>query len=226
MIRVVSSLAVKAAYLELAPQFEKSSGQKLATEWAGMVDIRKRLSAGEVVDAVIASAALIDEFIKAGRLAAGSRADLGKSGVTAAVRKGAPKPDIGSAEALKRALLGAKSILYSAGPSGVYLAELFKRMGIDEKLKATARQAPTGVFVGELIAKGEAELGFQQLPELLPVKGIDIVGPLPPEVQHMTVFSGGVHAQAPSADAARKWLAFFRSPANAAALKRHGLEPA
>ena len=226
MIKVMSSLAVKAAYLELAPQFEKAAGEKIETQWVGMVDIRKRIAAGDVTDLVIGSAALIDELIKAGKLAAGSRADLGKSGVTAAVRKGAPKPDIGSVEALKRTLLGAKSILYSAGPSGVYLAELFKRLGIDDKLKATAKQTPPGVLVGELIAKGEAELGFQQLPELLAVKGIDIVGPLPAEVQQMTTFSVGLHAQAPSAAAAKKWLNFLASTRGSAVLRRHGVEPA
>jgi molybdate transport system substrate-binding protein len=226
MIKAMSSLAVKAAYLELQPRFEKDAGEKIETEWIGMVDIRKRVLAGEVVDLVIGAAALVDELIRAGKLAAGSRTDLVRSGVTAAVRKGAPKPDISTVEALKRALLDARSILYSAGPSGVYLAELFKRLGVDEKLKATAKQAPPGVFVGELIAKGEAELGFQQLPELLPVKGIDIVGPLPAEVQRMTVFSGGIHARAKSAAAAKQWLAFLKSPANASVLRRHGMEPA
>jgi len=143
-----------------------------------------------------------------------------------AVKKGAQRPDIGSGEAVKRALRAAKSIAYSSGPSGVYLAELFQKWGIAEELKAKITQTPPGTAVGPLVARGEAEIGFQQMSELLPTAGIDIVGPLPPDIQIVTTFSGGVHVAAKEGDAARAWLAFITSPQSAAVLRRHGMEPA
>ena len=223
-MKVFSSLAIKAAYLELVPPFERSSGTKVDTEWVGMADIRKRIAAGEVPDMVIGSGALIDEFIKAGKLR--DRADLGKSGVAVAVRKGAPRPDIGSADAVKRALLNAKSVVYSSGPSGVYLASLFEKWGIAEQMKKTALQTPTGVLVAELVAKGERELCFQQMPELLQVSGIDIVGPLPSEIQTQTTFAAGIHVQAQQADAAKSLVKFLTSADSRAVMKKRGLEAA
>ena len=219
MLKVISSLAIKAAYLELVPQFEKSGGCQVATEWAGMVDIRKRAQAGEAADALIGSAALIDELTQLGRVVPGSRVDLAKSGVGVAVRSGAPRPDIGSVEALKRALRAAKSIGYSSGPSGVYLSGLFERLGIAGELKPKLTQTPPGVFVGELIARGEFEIGFQQVPELLAVAGIDLVGPLPREIQAITVFSGGIPVAAREPESAQALLGFLASP-QAAAVKR------
>ena len=223
-MKVFSSLAIKAAYNELVPKFEKQSGRKVDTEWVGMADIRKRIGGGEVADLVIGSGGLIDEMTKAGKLK--ERTDLGKSGVAVAVKKGAPRPDISSAEAVKKSLLGAKSIVYSSGPSGVYLASLFEKWGIKNEMSKTALQTPPGVLVAELVAKGERELCFQQMPELLQVSGIDIVGPLPQEIQTMTTFSGGIHVQAKEADTARELLKFLRSAENQAVLRRHGLEAA
>ncbi|HYG53996.1 MAG TPA: substrate-binding domain-containing protein [Burkholderiales bacterium] len=223
-MKVFSSLAIKAAYQELVPQFEKSSGRKVDTEWVGMADIRKRLGAGETPDLVIGSAALIDEFVSAGTLKA--RTNLGQSGVAVAVRKGAPRPDISSADAVKRALLNAKSIVYSSGPSGVYLATLFDKWGITEQMKKTALQTPPGVLVAELVAKGERELCFQQMPELLQVSGIDIVGPLPAEIQTMTTFSAGIHAKAKDADTAAALVKFLTSPDARPVMQRRGLEAA
>jgi molybdate transport system substrate-binding protein len=220
----MSSLAIKEAYLELVPQFEKRSGHKVATEWVGMADMKKRLLAGEVVDLVSGSAAAVDELIKVGKLAP-ARMDLGTSSATVAVRAGAARPDISSAEALKRALLAAKSIGYSSGPSGVYLAKVFERMGVaDGKRKIV--QTPPGTPVGPLIARGEVEIGFQQLSELLPTKGIDIVGPLPPELQLVTMFSFGLHAAAKQPEAAKALVRFLTSPEAAPVLKKKGLEPA
>jgi molybdate transport system substrate-binding protein len=186
-----------------------------------MVNIRKRMQAGELTDAVIGSAALVEELVKAGSLDAASRVDLAKSGVGAAVRAGARKPDIGSLDALKRALREAQSIVYSSGPSGVYLAELFERLGIAGQIKAT--QAPPGELVGERVARGEFELCFQQLPELRQVQGIDYVGPLPAEVQLVTLFSGAVHTKSRKGKAAQAWL---RHIASSATLGKHGFEPA
>ena len=226
-MKVISSLAVKAAYLELAPAFEKQSGKKLATEWVGMVDIRKRMLAGDWADLVIGSRALIDELTGAGKIVRGSRVDLVQSGVGVAVRAGAPKPDISSVEALKRALLAAKSIAYSSGPSGVYLAALFERLGIAQALKSKAHQAPPGVLVGELIARGEYELGFQQVPELRAVGGsIDFVGELPSEIQTITVFSGGIPSTAKEPEAAKLLLDFLTGAEAAPIIGKHGMQPA
>jgi molybdate transport system substrate-binding protein len=223
-MRVLSSLAIKEAYLELQPQFEKKTGLKVQTEWLGMVDIVKRVKAGEVADLLIASQKVMGEMKSLGKVS--EVVDLAKSGVAVAVKKGAKRPDIGSAEAVKRALRAAKSIGYSSGPSGVYLAELFQKWGIAEELKPKSTQTPPGTAVGPLVADGRVELGFQQMSELLPTSGIDILGPLPAEIQTITTFSGGVHAAAREADAARAWLSFITAPQSAAVLRRHGMDPA
>lgn len=223
-MRVLSSLAVKEAYLELQPQFEKRNGLKVQTEWLGMVDIVKRVKGGEVADLLIASQKVLNELKSLGKIAA--VVDLATSGVAVAVKKGAPRPDIGSADAVKRALRAAKSLAYSSGPSGVYLAELFEKWGIAGELKGKSTQTPPGTAVGPLVARGEAEIGFQQMSELLPIPGIDIIGPLPAGIQVITTFSGGVHVAAKEAEAARAWLAFLTSPQSAAVLRKHGMEPA
>jgi molybdate transport system substrate-binding protein len=223
-MRVLSSLAIKEAYLELQPQFEKKSGLKVQTEWLGMVDIVKRVKAGEVADLLIASQKVMGEMKSLGKVS--EVVDLAKSGVAVAVKKGAKRPDIGSAEAVKRALRAAKSIGYSSGPSGVYLVELFQKWGIAEEFKAKSTQTPPGTAVGPLVASGQVEIGFQQMSELLPTAGIDILGPLPAEIQTITTFSGGVHAAAKEADAARAWLAFLTAPQSAAVLRKHGMDPA
>jgi molybdate transport system substrate-binding protein len=223
-MRVLSSLAIKEAYLELVPQFEKQSATRVETEWLGMVDIMKRVKAGESADAVIASQKALGELKSLGKVA--TVVDLATSGVAVAVKKGATRPDIGSADAVQRALRAAKSIAYSSGPSGVYLQELFRKWGIAEELAPKITQTPPGTPVGPLMASGQAEIGFQQMSELLPIPGIDIIGPLPPELQIITTFSGGVPAGAKHADAARAWLAFIASPRSAAVLRKHGMEPA
>jgi molybdate transport system substrate-binding protein len=223
-MKVLSSLAIKGAYLELVPDFEKTTGHQVTTEWVGMVVIKKRLMAGETADVVIGSAALINELIQAGKLATGSRHDLVRSGVGVAVRHGAPKPDISSVDAIKRAMHAARSVGYSSGPSGVYLAELFKKWGLDSELKGRLSQSPPGVLVGELLARGELDLAFQQVPELLQVTGIDLVGTLPPEIQLMTVFSGGIHAAAKQPEGGKALLDFLTSPAAARVVRKTGME--
>ena len=222
----MASLAIRAAYLELVPAFERQSREKVETQWVGMADIRKRMLAGEVCDAVIGSASLIEDLVNGGSLDSRSRVDLAKSGVGAAVRSGAAKPRLASIEDLKGALRAAKSIVYSSGPSGVYLAELFERLGIADEMKRKATQAPPGVLVGELVAQGKYELCFQQLPELRQVRGIDYVGALPAEVQLVTVFSGAVHSKAKQPKPAGDWLRQLASREAHAAFRRHGLEPA
>jgi molybdate transport system substrate-binding protein len=224
-IKVLASNALKEAYLELVPGFEKASEHKVATTWAGTNDILKRMAAGETCDLVIMAGPAIDELIKQGKIVPGSRVDLAKSGVGVAVRAGAPKPDISSGDALKRALLAAKSIAYSSGPSGVYLAGLFQRMGIADELKPKIKQTQPGNPVGEVIARGEAEIGFQQISELLPIAGIDYIGPLPPDIQHVTVFSGGIHTGAKAPDAAKALVKFITAPAAVPVIKKKGMEP-
>ena len=223
-MRVLSSLAIKEAYLELLPAFTAKTKHKVDTEWLGMVDIMKRIKAGEAADMVIASQKALGELKSLGKVEA--VVDLAKSGVAVAVKKGARRPDLSSGEAVKRALRAAKSIAYSSGPSGVYLVELFQKWGIGEELKAKSTQTPPGTAVGPLVARGEAEIGFQQMSELLPTAGIDIVGPLPADIQVITVFSGGVQAAAKDAEAARAWMAFLTSPQAAPVLRKHGMEPA
>jgi molybdate transport system substrate-binding protein len=224
-IKVIASGGLKAAYLELVPGFERVTKHKVATAWAGSVDIMKRMQAGETFDLVIMPGASIDELIKLGKVVAGSRVDLARSGIGVAVRAGAPKPDISSGEALKRALLTASSIAYSSSASGVYLAGLFQRMGIADALKPRIKQSPPGVPVGELIARGEVEIGFQQVSELLPVAGIDFLGPLPVEIQHFTVFSGGLHIGAKEPQAAKSLINFIKAPAAVPIIKKSGMEP-
>jgi len=226
-IKVLASIALKGIYHELAPRFERANRCKLATQWAGADPVLKRVQAGEVADAVIAPAKLIDELIASGKIVRGGRVDIARSGIGMAVRRGASRPDISSTAALKRALLDAKSIAYSSGPSGVYLAELFRRMGITETLAPKITQTPPGTFVGEVVARGEADIGFQQMGELLHVgEGIDIVGPLPPDIQNITLFSGGIHAQATHPGLARALLDFLSAPEAAAVIRRKGMEPA
>jgi len=224
-IKVLASGATKEAYLELVPRFEKASGHKVVTTWAGTVDIKKRIAAGEVFDLIVVAGPEIDEFIKQGKMAAGSRVDLMKSGVGAAVRAGAPKPDISSAEALKKAVLAAKTVGYSTGPSGVYMDALFERMGIAAQIKPKLKQTPPGVLIGTIVASGEAEIGFQQVSELIHVSGIDFIGPLSADVQKITVFSSGIHAGAKEPDAAKALVKFITAPAAAPVIKKHGMEP-
>jgi molybdate transport system substrate-binding protein len=224
-IWVMASNAFKEAYLELVPQFEQTSGHKVVTSFVGSADIMARMKAGESTDLLILARNSIDELVKLGKVVPGSRVDLAKSGVGIAVRAGAPKPDVSSGDALKRALLTAKSIGYSSGPSGAYIAGLFQRMGIADEMKPKVRQTPPGVAVGDLIARGEAEIGFQQVSELLPIAGIDFLGPLPPDIQEFTVFSGGIHVAAKAPAAAAALVRFLGSPGSVPAIRKKGMEP-
>ena len=220
----MSSIATREALRELVPKFEQASGHKVELCFAGGVDVMKRLRAGEGgMDVVVLQKSAIDELVQAGALAPGSRVDFASSTVGVAVRAGARHPGIGSAEAVTRALLAAKSIAISSGPSGVYLLGLFERLGIP---LAKVIQTKPGAMAGEVVARGEAEIGFQQLSELLPVKGIDFLGPLPIEIQHRTMFSFGVHAKTAQPQVARELMNFLASPGSAPVLRAKGLEPA
>ena len=225
-IKVVSTQATQEAYLDLVAQFEKASGHKVTTVFTGTLNVQKRLADGEPYDLLIMAGPAIDDQIKLGRAVAGSRVDFASSGTGLAVRKGAAKPDIGSADALKKTLLAAKSIGYSTGPSGVYILSVFEKLGIADQVKGKLKQTPSGVFVGTLIATGEAEVGFQQISELAHFDGIDYVGPLPGDLQRVTMFSAGIHAGAKQADAARALVKFITAPGAASVIGKHGLEPA
>jgi len=228
-IVVMTSGAFTAAYLELVPAYERSTKHKLTTATTAMgtgaESIPNRLKRGEPADVVIVNAELLDDLIKAGSVLAGSRVDLARSSIAMAVRAGAPKPDISSADAVKRAMLAAKSIAYSTGPSGVYIAALFQRMGIADQIKDKVKIGAPGVPIGGIIARGEAEIGFQQVSELLPVAGIDYIGPLPPDIQQITVFASGIHTGATQADAAKALVKFLTSPQAAPVIKKKGMEP-
>jgi len=223
-IKVLSSIATREAYLQLVPQFERTTGHKVATTWAGTTDIMKRMAAGERYDLVMISSAELDELITQGKIVAGSRVDIAKSGIGVAVRAGASRPDISSGEALKQALLAAKTVGYTSGPSGVYMASLIERMGIAAEVKPKHRGVPSGGTVGTIVASGEAEIGFQQVSELVHIPGIDFIGPLPPDVQHVTVFSSGIHVGATNPDAAKALVTFLTAPPAHSAIKAAGLD--
>ncbi|HWN49427.1 MAG TPA: substrate-binding domain-containing protein [Xanthobacteraceae bacterium] len=222
-IKVIASNAVREPYRELVPVFEKATGHRVTIDWGGTVDIVRRVGAGEVADIVIIPAGRIDDFVKQGLLV--GRIDLARSGVGVAVRAGAPRPDVSSAAALRNTLLAARSIVLSSGPSSVYLPTLFQKMGIAEQIKSKIIQIGPGLPVGEAVARGEGEIGFTQISELMSVKGADYLGPLPADVQFITVFSAGLHAAAPAPDAARALIKFLTTPDAAPVLKRHGMEP-
>lgn len=228
-VRVMTSGGFAAPHLELVSPFEGTTKHRVVTDATstgiGEDSIASRLRRGEPADVVILTDAALDELIKEGRIAPDSRVALARSAIGMAVRAGAPKPDISSVEALRRALLQAKSIAYSAQVSGVYLStELFPRLGIADQLKAKSQRIERE-RVGAVVARGEAEIGFQQISELLPIPGIDYVGPLPADVQRITVLSAGVAVNSKSPEAARALIRFFTSPEGAGVMMKYGLEP-
>lgn len=222
----ISSMATRQLLAELARAFEHRSGCVIAIESVGGVDAARRVQSGEAFDVVVLAADAIDRLIASGRVVADSKVDIACSGVAVAVRAGAPRPDIGSEDAVKRAVLSARTIGYSTGPSGVQLVKLLERWGLFDTIKDRIVQAPPGVPVGVLVARGEVELGFQQLSELMHLDGVDVIGTLPPAIQILTTFSGGVCSAAAQPQSARAMLDFMASPATADAKRRQGMEPA
>ena len=222
----ISSMATRQVLAELVDAYQQYAGQPVAIESVGGVDAAKRVAAGEAFDVVILASDALDKLIAAGHVLAGSKVDLVHSGVAVAVRKGAPQPDISSEDAVRQAILAARNISYSTGPSGVALAKLFERWGIAEQIKDRIVTPPPGIPVGSLVARGEVELGFQQLSELISLEGITVLGPLPPAIQITTTFSAGVCATSQQAEAVRAMLAYMASPAAAEAKRRQGMDPA
>lgn len=225
-IRIVSSMATRQVLSELLDAFKARSPHEVQLESVGGVEAARRVRAGEPFDAVVLATEVIDQLAAEGRVVSGSRVDLVRSGVSMAVRSGDPRPDIGSEDAVRRAVLAATSVGYSTGPSGDHVARLFERWGIAEAVRSRTVQAPPGVPVGTLVAQGKVGLGFQQLAELIHVEGIDVLGPLPPAIQVVTTFSAGVIVTSTQRDAVGTLLAFMASPAAASTKRRHGMEAA
>jgi molybdate transport system substrate-binding protein len=229
-IHVMTSGGFTAAYNRLVPEFEHATGHKVITAYGASMGnapdaIPSRLARKEPVDIVILAAPALEDLVRQGQVAAGSRVDLVRSLVGMAVRAGAPKPDISSVDAFKRALLDAPSIAYSASASGTYIStEMFQKLGIADQVMGKSRRI-LSERVGAVVARGEAELGFQQVSELLPVPGIDFVGTIPAEVQLVTVFSAGIASAAREPDAARALVRYFTTPAAAPTIRQTGLEP-
>lgn len=225
-LKLLSSMATRELLNELAIGCEKDLSQPVIAEAAGGVDVAKRVQAGEAVDIVALASNVIDKLIAEDRLLKESRVDLVRSGIGIAVRKGAARYDISSEDAVKNAVLSARSVSYSTGPSGTYLQQMFERWGILQTIQSRIVVAPPGVPVGSLVAKGESELGFQQMSELINLPGIDLLGPLPASIQSLTVFSAGIGTNCQSPGAARRVLDYMASPAVAGLKRRLGMEPA
>jgi len=228
-VRVMTSGAFTAAHQILSADYERSRQHPVVTIYGasmgtGETTIPRRLERGEPADVIILAATALDDLIARGLVVAGSRIDLARSTIAMAVRTGAPKPDISTVDALTRALLAARTVGYSSSASGTYLVtELFPRLGVSDALKNRLRVSEGAV--GALVASGDAEIGFQQLSELLPISGIEVVGPLPAEVQRVTTFSAGIVRGSKHPELARELLDFYRLPSASATIKSTGLEP-
>jgi len=225
-LRGISSMATKQLLGELSSMYQKLANVAVQFESVGGVDAAKRVQANEAFDVVVLASDAIDKLQEAGKVVAGSRVDLVRSGVSVAVKADARRPDISSEEALRRAVLDAPTIGYSTGPSGTALVKLFERWGMTEQVRAKLVQAPPGVPVGSLVAEGKVALGFQQLSELVHQQGITIVGAMPKAAEIITTFSGAICTTSTQRDAARELLVFMASPPTADAKHRQGMEPA
>jgi molybdate transport system substrate-binding protein len=229
-IKVFSTIGVQSALEEMAPQFEKTSGHKLNISWATAAILVKRVQAGESADLMVLTKQSLDALTKDNKASAGPDAAFASSGIAMVVKKGAPKPDISTPDAFKQALLNAKTIAYSdpthGGASGVYLAKLLERMGIAEQMKAKTRHPPPSGNSAVLVVNGEADLAIQQEPEVICVAGVDLVGPLPPEVNNITVYAAGVGAGSQQMEAANALIKFLHTPEAQAVFKAKGLKPA
>ena len=229
-VRVMISGGLTAAYKVLVPEFERLTGHKVLTAYGPSMGtttnaIPVRLERGEAADVLIIVGYALDDLAKQGKVIADSRVELVKSPIGIAVKSGAAKPDISNADAVKRMLLAAKTIAYYDSASGVYVStEMFDKLGIKEAMQGKARKVPA-TPVGEIVAHGDAEIGFQQISELRPVAGIDIVGPLPDELQKITVFSAGIATVSKEPDAGKALIKFLASPAARPEIVKSGMDP-
>jgi molybdate transport system substrate-binding protein len=229
-VKVMISGGLTAAFEQLVPQFERATGNKVVTVHGPSMGttvnaIPVRLARGEPADVLIMVGYALGDLIKDGKVDAASRIDVARSAIGMVVKAGAPKPDISTVEAFRRTLLAAKSVAYSDSASGVYVGtEMYEKLGILDQMKPRSRAIPADPVAG-VVARGDAELGFQQISELLPVPGVDLVGPLPPEVQKITTFSAGVVTGAKEPEAGRALIAFLASAAAAPVIAKTGLDP-
>jgi molybdate transport system substrate-binding protein len=228
-IKVLTAGAFKQVLVALLPDFERTSGHKVVVENDTVGALTKRIEGGETFDLAVLTPAAVDALASKGKLVPGSRANLARVGIGVVVKEGAPKPDIGSLAAFKQVLLAAKSVAYidpaAGGSSGIYVAGLLDKLGIAAEVKPKAKLIPGGA-VAEHVARGEAELGIHQISEILPVKGVTLVGPLPADIQNYTVYAAALGAQAKESDAAKALLKALSGPAAAEVLKSKGMEPA
>ncbi|HEV3371226.1 MAG TPA: molybdate ABC transporter substrate-binding protein [Xanthobacteraceae bacterium] len=225
-IKVLISNALKSTMEELAPQFEKASENKLVMTFGAAAELKTSIDKGAPLDVAILTAAVTDDLIKEGKLTATGRTDIARSGAGLAGRKGAPKPDISTTDAFKRALLDSKSIAYvAAGATAPYILSLFDRLGIAEQVKPKLKPQPTSNPAAKAVANGDAELGITQISEILPYAGAELIGPLPAEVQLYTVYPAAVAAGTKAPDAANALIKFLTGPAAIAVLKAKGLSP-
>jgi molybdate transport system substrate-binding protein len=222
----ISSMATRRILADLIGLYEQRSGCRVTIKSMGGVDAARMVRAGEPVDVILLASSVMEQLEAEGYIGSGSRADFARSGIAMAVRAGAQWPDLNNDEAVKQAVLGARKICYSTGPSGDHLMQLWERWGILETISQRAIQAPPGVPVAALVARGDADLGFQQLSELLHFPGIQIVGPLPPEIQATTVFSVGVSSSSSRVESVRGLVTFLNSPEADALKRKHGMDPA
>jgi molybdate transport system substrate-binding protein len=222
----VSSMATRQILAELGASYEQQNGRGIAMTSIGGVEAVRRISAGEAFDIVVLAESAMEKLEASGHLVSGSRTGFARSSIAVAIRAGKDRPPLDDGEAVKQAVLKARKISFSTGPSGDHLKRLFERWNIAEAISPRLVQAPPGVPVGALLARGEADLGFQQLSELLDLPGIEILGLLPPDIQSETLFSAGICSRSSSRDEARSLIIYLTSPETAVAKRRHGLEPA
>lgn len=224
-IKVLAPNAAKESVSEAISVFEKATGHKVVISWSGTEAITKRVAEGEAVDVVVNAAQNIDRQSKDGKLTGATRTDFARSGIGVAVPASAAKVDVSSAETLKAALMSARTVVVSSGSSGRHMVEVFSKLGIGEQVKAKTKQPPSGAQIADFLASGEADLGFQQVSELLHAKGIHYLGPVPADLQNYTIYSAAIHAGAANADAAKALLAALRSASVQSVVRASGMEP-
>ena len=221
----ISSMATRQLLADLARSFEQTAAWRVEIDSMGGVDAARRVRDGGKTDVVVLAANVMEKLESEGWIVPGTRRDVARSGVAIAVRSGRPRPSIATEDDVKQAVLGAGTISYSTGPSGDYLKSLFKRWNMAERIADRVVEAKPGIPVGQIVARGDADLGFQQLSEFLGIDGIDIVGPLPAEIQTITTFAAGVATQSAHPDGARALIAHLISPETHVAKRRLGMEP-
>ena len=223
-IKIWTARAIATVLAEIGSEFERETGHTLIVSSDLPPAFERRVTAGESFDLLISGSSPVDEWIKRGRIVAATRSDIARSGIGVEVRAGAPRPDISSVDAFKRALLNARSIAYLRVGSGIYLAGLLERLGIAEAIKSKVTR-PESDIVSELVAKGEIEIGMTVITQILTTPGVDLVGPLPPEIQSYITFTAGVSSRTTVPDAARQLIQFLREPRTIAVIKAQGMEP-